>query len=69
MITMTKRFYRTSTANQNPGMLRTYNEAVEEAKEFLENNQQFGEVNIVEVIAVARRDVPKPPIVIEKVRR
>lgn len=67
MRTMTKRFYNSSSAVMRPEMLTLYGDAIERARKQLDNNPHLEEVNIVEIVAVVRRE--KTPIVVEKIRR
>lgn len=65
--TMTKRFYKTSSAVNYPQLLGTYSEALSSATNDLNENEDKNEVYIVEVVAVVRRE--RTPIVVEEIRR
>lgn len=69
MLTMTKRFYPSSSAIHYEPLRTTYEEAVKLATQRLEDSDKLDEYYIVEIVAVVRKDKPKPPITVEKVRR
>lgn len=54
-MTMTKRYYSTSSAVNYPPLLLTLGEAVENAKSKLSVKDELTEIYIVEVIKVIRR--------------
>lgn len=58
--TMTRRFYPTGSAVDNPEILKTMNEALLSARNRVESSQD-DEVYIVEVVRIVRRTTPTPP--------
>ena len=65
--TMTKRFYKTSSAVNYPPLLMLLNEAIVEATNDLEDHPDKEAIYIVEVVRIVRRE--RTPIVVEEVRR
>ncbi len=69
---MTRRFYMGTIGihnhvRENDCFIKLYDEAVREAKEYLEENPDCEERAIVEIVAFVRRE--RTPIIVEKVRR
>lgn len=65
--TMTKRFYKTSSAINYPPILKLLNEAILDATDELESHPDKNEIYIVEVVRIVRRE--RTPIVIEEIRK
>jgi hypothetical protein len=65
--TMTKRFYKTSSAVNYPPILKLLSEAIEDAKSELEAKPSSEFIYIVEVVRVVRRE--RNPIIVEEIRK